>query len=531
MKRLGTMVDCSRNAVMRPETVEKWIDLTADLGYNCLMLYTEDTYEVENEPYFGYLRGRYSQEELRQLDDYAAAKGMELIPCIQTLAHLNAIFRWPEYTPLRDCTNILLAGDDRSYLLIERMFATISKIFRSKVVNIGLDEAYLLGRGKYLNENGYREQPDILLDHLKRLSQIAKKYDLELIMWDDMFYRAVSNGEYYGDDQEIPATVKAMVPDNVNLIYWDYYGLTDEHYHKQVKSHMQIKDGMWFAGGLWSWSGFASHNAYSLQAMGCAMRQCFHYGVENVFMTLWGDDGGECSKFALLPSLYFVAELAKGNEDMDSIKRGFEEKFSIPFDDFMYLDLLGTPNEKEGEIANPDKYMLYSDCFMGIFDTRVDPEMADSYIRCAEKLRQWKDHKEYGYLFDSMAALCQVLSIKYALGVNTRRAYEAGDWVGLQALTEDYSRLEGYIESFYEVYQKQWMKENKPCGFEIQDVRLGGLLMRIKHCKKRLLAYLSGELTRIEELEEPLLDIKADPVDRSAIQYNNWLSSVTANIV
>ena len=29
--------------------------------------------------------------------EYALSKGMELIPCIQTLAHLNAIIRWPEY--------------------------------------------------------------------------------------------------------------------------------------------------------------------------------------------------------------------------------------------------------------------------------------------------------------------------------------------------------------------------------------------------------------------------------------------------
>ena len=74
-----------------------WIDLTSSIGYNTLMLYTEDTYEVSGEPYFGYMRGRYSREELRGLDAYAKTKNMELIPCIQTLAHLNALNRWPEY--------------------------------------------------------------------------------------------------------------------------------------------------------------------------------------------------------------------------------------------------------------------------------------------------------------------------------------------------------------------------------------------------------------------------------------------------
>ena len=44
-KRLGTMIDCSRNAVMNVKTLKKWIDLTADLGYNTLCLYMEDTYE------------------------------------------------------------------------------------------------------------------------------------------------------------------------------------------------------------------------------------------------------------------------------------------------------------------------------------------------------------------------------------------------------------------------------------------------------------------------------------------------------
>ena len=36
------------------------------------MLYTEDTYEVDGQPYFGYMRGRYSKEEMKEIDDFAA---------------------------------------------------------------------------------------------------------------------------------------------------------------------------------------------------------------------------------------------------------------------------------------------------------------------------------------------------------------------------------------------------------------------------------------------------------------------------
>ena len=79
LNHFGVMLDCSRNAVMKPESVKKYIDILSDLGYNCLMLYTEDTYEIEGESYFGHKRGRYSQAELIEINNYAKLKGIELI--------------------------------------------------------------------------------------------------------------------------------------------------------------------------------------------------------------------------------------------------------------------------------------------------------------------------------------------------------------------------------------------------------------------------------------------------------------------
>jgi hypothetical protein len=90
----GVMIDMSRNAVMSMEGLKRFLPLLKKMGYNCVMLYTEDTYEVDGEPYFGYMRGRYTKVEMREIDDFASSIGMTVIPCIQTLAHLNAFFRW-----------------------------------------------------------------------------------------------------------------------------------------------------------------------------------------------------------------------------------------------------------------------------------------------------------------------------------------------------------------------------------------------------------------------------------------------------
>lgn len=270
-KHFAAMIDCSRNAVMTVDAIKRWIDLTADLGYNALHLYMEDTYEIENEPYFGHLRGKYSQQELWEIDAYADANGMAVIPCIQTLAHVNALFHWPVYQEIQDVDDILLADEARTYDLVDRMFATLHNSLRSRTVNIGMDEAGLLGLGRYLTLHGYQDRYSILMNHLRKVSEIAKKYGFKLLMWGDMFFRLATGGEYYADYVEIPPKIKELVPDNVQLVYWDYYSTTISGYEEKIQQHNAIKENIWFAGGLWSWSGYAPHNTFSINAMRCAM--------------------------------------------------------------------------------------------------------------------------------------------------------------------------------------------------------------------------------------------------------------------
>lgn len=523
-KRFGTMIDCSRNAVMNVPSLKKWIDILADLGYTTLLLYTEETYEVENQPFFGYLRGRYSGGELKELDDYACSKGIEVTPCIQTLAHLNQIFRWWDYCGINDCADILLAGDENTYKLIDDMFASISKSLRTKNVNIGMDEAHMIGRGKYFDINGLKDKSEILVDHLKRVAEIADKYGLKLTMWGDMFFRLASGGQYYVDDLEVSDEVKAKIPANVDLVYWDYYSTDYARYDKQIKLHNKIKDNCWFAGGLWTWQGFAPHNDYSMKATKAALSACRDNGVQNVFLTMWGDNGGECTPFMILPSLYYAAQIAKGETDINVIKNGFAEKYGIPFDTFMLLDLPGTPNWSD-DIKNPDKYMLYNDCFMGIFDSTVRNGDAESYKKCAETLADVKEN-EYSFLFETMKALCEVLSLKFDIGKKTHAAYKAGR-EDVKKLLPVYDSLAEKTEEFYRVYRKQWMTVNKPHGFDVQDARLGGLICRIKNCRERLCDFADGRIDRIDELEEKLLNHYGN----GPISYNSWGGAITANVV
>ncbi len=530
--RFGTMLDCSRNAVMNIESVKNWIDMTADMGFNMLMLYTEDTYEVQNQPKFGYLRGRYTAEELKELDAYAYQKGVELIPCIQTLGHLNQIFHWGEYSQINDIDDILLVGDEKTYKLIDDMFATVSKTFKTKVLHIGMDETHKLGRGKYYDINGDRDHFKVLEEHLFKVSEIAKKYDFELLMWGDMFFRLC--GGWYYHNLPFPEDISERVPDNVHIVYWDYYGDNKERYLTQIDRHESIKENIWFAGGLWGWTGYAPHNDYSFTVSKPAMQACREKEVKNVFLTFWGDGGGECSRYALLPSLFFASEIAKGNEDAENIKQNFENKFGIPFDDFMMLDLPLTPNIErprgfgDWQVVNMDRYALFNDCFMGYLDSSINLGDGEKFRKNAEELEKYTDNERFGHIFKAMASLCQVLALKCEIGIKTRAAYGKKDKNELKKLVLVYDEILAALDKFYNDYKTQWFYENKPEGFEIQDARLGGLYFRIRHCKERLSDYLDGKIDSIPELELPLLPYR-EGADGVPVCNNNYKHIISAS--
>ncbi len=525
-KHFGVMLDCSRNAVMKPESVKKYIDLLARLGYNTLMLYTEDTYEVDNQPYFGYLRGRYSKEELKDIDAYAASKGVELIPCIQTLAHLNAILRWREYQSCRDLGDILLIGDEKTYQLIDDMFATLSQCVKSKSIHIGMDEAHMVGLGKYLDQHGYQNRSKILVEHLQKVCEIAKKYGLKPMMWSDMFFRLATGGGYYVDEVEFSDEVLSLVPEELDLVYWDYYADDKAHYEKMISHHRQFKNDMWFAGGLWCWNGFAPRNEFTMKSLRAAMPAMVEQKVENVFFTLWGDDGKECSNFAVLPSLYFTACYAKGITDEEEIKEGFYKEFGISFDDFLLLDLPDTCGMERGRKENPEKYMFYNDLFLGIFDCTIDDGFEPDYDKCAEKLKNFKNHPEFGYLFAHYENLCKFLQVKFTLGKRTREIYKSGDKKELAKLLLEYEDLYYKLEDFYETFKTLWFKENKPHGFDVQDIRIGGLKQRILSCRERIHDYVNEKIDSIPELEEEILN----EFSEKYCYFNKYSHNCTVNV-
>lgn len=512
-KTLGIMLDCSRNAVPTVKTLKKIIDVISDMGYNALQLYLEDTLKVQGQPYLGYMRGGYTVNEIKEADAYAASHGVELLPAVQTLAHFTNAVKLEEYADIVDVNDIFLIDDEKTYKLIDDIFASIASCFSTKRVNIGMDEAHLVGLGKYLDKHGYTSRYDLLVKHLNRVSEIAKKYGFELQMWSDMFFRINNGGEYYCTQPVLPDTIADAIPANVTPCYWDYYHTDEKDYDVMFAEHDKFKRDTWFVGGLWSWIGFAPSNDFSLKTMRAGIKSSFKHGVSHAIFTMWGDNGKECSFFALLPALFAVSRYACGEFDDEKIKREFEEKYGVSFDEFCSLDSI---NERNGKIGcDPaSKLALFNDPFIGLADEAYGRLKPTDYGRIAQTLRSVKAKAgDYAYLFDEGAKLCDVLEIKAELGLRIRKAYNEKNAGEVERIISDMKELSSRLDVFYRAFRDLWYGENKPFGFEVQDARIGGLMNRIRSCRERLEDFvLNG--TPIEELEEELL-----PYDRMLTIY------------
>lgn len=516
--RLGVMLDCSRNAVPKVETVKQLLCILSRMGYNTLQLYMEDVYELEGYPYFGYGRGRYTKEELKQLDRFACELGIELIPAIQTLAHLGQSLKWKAMRDLVDVGDILLIDDPKTYELIDRMFGAMRECFSSKRINIGMDEAHMVGLGKYLDRHGYQNRTQLMLRHFTQVHEIAQKYGFEPMLWSDMFFRLASGGDYYAPECVIDQKVAESIPDDTTLVYWDYYSEDENIYNRMLDRHAQLSSNVIFAGGAWRWSGFSPCNAFSMKLAELAHRSCSQHDVKEVLITMWGDNGAECSPFAVLPSLQYWAELCWAKDDPACHAQSrLHQITGADWCDFMQLDeLLYTPdNPAPGRCAvNATKTMLYEDVMFPMFSPALElPAYVQHLSHCVNALDKAAQRSgKWNTLFACYKALAQVLQRKMEIQICLRRAWAEKDKAALKNLCEkDLPALEVDLKDFIQAFHKVWLTENKAAGLDVFDLRVGGQMQRIITARERLLSYISGTVETLEEMNEAWLPF--DPAE------------------
>lgn len=557
--RNGCMIDCSRNAVMDLSAAKAWMRMQAAVGMNTMMLYTEDTYEVPGYPYFGALRGRYTREELMELDRYAQVLGIELIPCIQSLGHLQQPLGWPAMRRLRDTSDIVMVGDEEVYTFLRACIHQVSECFSTRRVHLGMDEAWTLGLGQYLIRNGYTPKRAIIRQHMERVMEICREEGLEPMIWSDMYFRVHSETEEYYDvpfDADMQSGERP--PEGMTLVYWDYYHTDETFYRHYLRMHRELTDRVIFAGGAWTWSGLAPDLGAARAVTAAALGACRAEQVREVVCTLWGDDGTETPVFSALGPVLLAAEYGFGEIPEESrVQEKFEFLTGCSYDAYC---LLGAFDRMEAEVTeqnigvNPSKCLFFEDPMLGRYDGQTEGVRYGAYYRkLGEQLAAaapagrgaefahsgagnacgdpfWA--AEMRRILDFYRAYAEALSQKADLGLTLVQSYESGDRETLKYLAQTVlPKLRVQVEQCRRLRRELWLREAKVCGWEILDMRYHALEGRLTSAAERVEDYLSGRVAALPELSEARPAIFPDAVGEKRLEggYVSWINVVSAS--
>ena len=524
-KANGAMVDMSRNAVMKVKTVKTMLRKMALMGLNTFMLYTEDTYELVEYPHFGHLRGRYTKEELKDIDAYALKLGIELIPCVQMLGHLSTHLKWAASAPYKDATTTMLVGAEATYKIIDFMLKTISECFTTRRLHMGMDETRDLGTGAYLERFGYRERQEIYFEHLEKIADMARSYGFKPMMWSDMFFRLAGKNikgfRDYDPRVEFTDETISLIPRGIQQVFWDYYNADEEFYSVNIDKHQKVfgKDSV-FAGGIWTWSGHCPLFSRSLRFTVPALDACRKKGVSEIFATIW-HNGSEGSLILSLAGLAWYADYDyRGGFDINGVRDCFKYATGESYSEIVKCEL---PEHPDGGMISLTRGLLYNDPLLGKMDKHIEGlDTRSYYMNVTEQLEaSLGDKGIFTLAYEIVYRLSSLLENKADFGLRLKAAYDERNEEALKALYAECDLIIKKLGYLRAAHRAAWMEYNKPFGWETHDIRYGGLLARFDTVKERILDLINGDIDKIEELEAERLLIDGRVYDGSYSKFDD----------
>ena len=236
------------------------------------------------------MRGPYTPAELRRVVRYAKRFGIEMFPCIQTLAHLEQVLQYRKaYGALRDTASVLSVKAKGTRDFVASLIESAAAPYDGRSIHVGMDEPWDLGRGSVFEIGRAIDPRELYLGHLKTVSTLCAERKLEPIVWGDF---VLGQHAFNGD---IPMTEAQWrkLPKNITLDYWDYFSEDEAHYRSDVQRFREHGFTPMVSPALWNWDRFWGLYDKAKRTFEPMLRAAKAEGLRRVLMTMWGDDGQE----------------------------------------------------------------------------------------------------------------------------------------------------------------------------------------------------------------------------------------------
>ncbi len=197
----AVQIDLARQ-IETVDTVKAYFDTAAAAGMNMVVLYLEDRIRTATYPYPSEADS-YSPEQIRELVEYAAQRGLELVPVVSPIGHAERFLAHRELQHLAELRGNIAgrfnkAGEVRQYIdtcpmrpetaeFMDAYITEVAALFPSRFFHIGFDEIFNMGFCDQCRQV-VREQglPVLFRDSLLHYYHLLKGLGKTVMIWDDM---------------------------------------------------------------------------------------------------------------------------------------------------------------------------------------------------------------------------------------------------------------------------------------------------------------------------------------------------------
>ncbi len=306
------------------EYVKSYIDFAAQCGYNAVLFYLENAVRTESTPFFS-PDETYSADEISEMVAYAQKLGLDAVPALENLGHMEKFFFYPEFGKLSEINDVRYEGRGFDnyprgacacvshpdlYEITDRYIREVCALFPSEYVHMGLDEPFDFAICSRCAERvaAGESKSDMYLKHVLHTYELAKSMGKTMMMWDDFF-------EY--------ADIVRSLPRDIILCNWNYVFVGDEpqgHWTNRIKED-------WFR--LYDELGFRymfcvyAHRASSLYNVDTFTAYAEKHSPIGAIMTAWRRS--DSFYLGAYPQIAYAARLWNGAATRENAAEIFAE--------------------------------------------------------------------------------------------------------------------------------------------------------------------------------------------------------------
>jgi hypothetical protein len=461
----GILIDISRGKVPTLETLRALVDLCVRLKLNTLMLYTEHTFRFRRHPDIGADAWPLDAATIRDLDAYAAARHVELIPTLQSLGHMHHILKLPRYRHLAESDRLwsLSPSEPGTYQLLRDLYDEYLPNFRSRLFNANCDEPVDLDDTKSY------------LEHIERVRELALAHGKRTMIWGDVV-------------QKNPERISQLDRDLVLLDWW----YEAKHDYDRVRFFSEHGIEFLVCPGTSSWNTLFPRLKNSIANISGYAAAGKRHGAWGLVNTDWGDGG----HYNLLGSSWFGFAWGAQQAWAGDVPQG---DFDRAFSRVLFGDSLGALHGTGFTVfnASPLQSLYFDDLGPAKFTARAK---APTLIRTEARLKRVRaqlEDLEKNFVREKvthqellLAADASLLAVRKAVAglayLEWRRRPASLGASGRRRLSRRLAPLASQQAALGRTLWRLWRERNHPSNFEITKKKLEASIRSLRRAARQL---------------------------------------------